>query len=327
MASNKILVTGGAGYIGSVLIGQILDKGLSVRTIDNLSFGGRGLKPFYKNQLFEFIKGNICNKSDMSDAINGLDTVIHLAAIVGDPACKKYPELAQKVNKDGSEMLYKTALDNGVKRFVFISTCSNYGKMADPNGFVDEDSELNPVSHYAELKVGFEKFLLDNKNDDIAPVILRFSTAYGLSPRPRFDLTVNEFTKELLLNRKLDIYGEQFWRPYCHTSDLAKAILISVDADKSKVANQAFNVGNNQENYRKKDVIELILNKLPQMKKNISYVKKDEDPRNYRVNFDKINSMLGFETKNTVSDGIDEIIDAINKKIIDNPDDIVFRNL
>lgn len=324
---NRILITGGAGYIGSVLIGQILKKCISVRTIDNLMFGDRGLKPYYENQLFEFVNGDICDISDISNALKDIDVVIHMAAIVGDPACQKYPELAKKVNKIGSELLYQSAFDYGVKRFVFVSTCSNYGKMANHDGFVDETCELNPVSLYAELKVGFEQFLLENRHDDICPVILRFSTAYGLSPRPRFDLTVNEFTKELKLGRKLDIYGEQFWRPYCHTTDLARSILMAVEADKSKIAYQAFNVGNNDENYKKKDIVELILSQLPQMKNNIRYVKKDEDPRDYRVNFDKIKSNLSYETSLTVSEGINEIIEALNNNLFENPDDSAFKNI
>jgi len=325
--SNKILITGGAGYIGSVLVGQILNMGISVRIIDNLMFGDRGVKPYYENRLFELLNGDICNSSDVNNALKDIDTVIHLAAIVGDPACRKYPEMAKKVNKIGSELLYQSAFNHGVKRFVFVSTCSNYGKMAVPDGFVDETCDLNPISLYAELKVDFEQFLLANKHDDISPVILRFSTAYGLSPRPRFDLTVNEFTKELLLGRKLDIYGEQFWRPYCHTTDLAKSIISAVEADKSKVAYQAFNVGNIKENYRKKDIVDLILNKLPQMKNNIRYVKKEEDPRDYRVNFDKIKSVLDYDTSITVSEGIDEIINAINNKVIENPDDPSLKNI
>lgn len=327
MVTNKILVTGGAGYIGSVLIKKLLENGNTVRVIDNLSFGDRGIKPFLNKPSFDFIKGDICNNSDLANTLQDIDTVVHLAAIVGDPACQKYPELATKVNKNGSELLYQMAIDNDVKKFIFVSTCSNYGKMPEPDGFVDENSKLNPVSHYADLKVGFEQYLFENKNDSITPVILRFSTAYGLSFRPRFDLTVNEFTKELYLNRKLDIYGEQFWRPYCHTTDLANAIILAVEADNSKVAYNAFNVGSNNENYRKKEIVELILRKIPKAEKNITYVKKDEDPRDYRVNFDKIKSTLGFHASMTVTDGIDEIINAIDNKIIENPDDSLLKNI
>ncbi len=327
MRFQKILITGGAGYIGSVLIGKLLNKGYKVKAIDNLSFGNQSLSAYMKNSNFQFIHGDITKMKDCQKAVESVDVVIHLAAIVGDPACKKYPKLAAAVNKDGANNILDASLHTQVQRFVFASTCSNYGKMPDPTGFVDESTELNPVSLYAELKVKFEQKLLNLSSTDITPVCLRFATAYGLSPRIRFDLTVNEFTKELALGRKLEIYGEQFWRPYCHTSDIAQACILAVEAEKSVVSHKAFNVGNTNENYQKKTIIEMIIKKLPQAADKIHYISKDEDPRDYRVNFDRIKNSLAFKNRKTVADGINEYIELINSGTIKEPDNSIYKNI
>lgn len=324
---RKILITGGAGYIGSVLTGLLLRSGFKVRVIDNLSFGGESILGFLPHPDFEFNHGDICNSDDVDKALDGITGVVHLAAIVGDPACKKNPELATKINKTASESLYEKAIDVGVKRFVFVSTCSNYGKMENTDSYVDEESPLNPISHYAELKVGFEKYLMATKSDSLTPICLRFATAYGLSPRPRFDLTVNEFCRDLFLGRGLEVYGEQFWRPYCHTSDLANACRLALTAPDEKAAYRTYNVGNTKENYTKKDIVDLILKKLPHRKDTIKYVAKDEDPRDYRVNCDRIKDALKFTPVFTVKDGIEEIINAMMSRIIALPDNKAYRNL
>jgi len=325
--SIQILVTGGAGYIGSMLVGLALRQGHHVKVIDNLSFGGLSLLSYWPHENFEFIHGDIRNSGDLAIALEGVQAVIHLAAIVGDPACAKEPQLATEINKTASEMLCSMAIEKGVERFVFASTCSNYGRMQNVNEFVDENSELKPVSHYAELKVGFENYLLNSKTNGFSPVCLRFATAYGLSPRPRFDLTLNEFTRELFLKRQLDVYGENFWRPYCHVSDLAAASLLAATADQNLVNCKAFNVGSTDENYQKKSLVELILKHLPDRKELIEFVHRDEDPRDYRVRFDLIKDKLKFVPSKTVSDGITEIAYALASGLIKNADDKQYRNL
>ncbi|NTV25383.1 MAG: SDR family oxidoreductase, partial [Chlorobiaceae bacterium] len=209
---EQVLVSGGAGYIGSVLVRLLLEKGYRVRVLDNLMFGGVPIIDLLNDEDFEFMKGDVRNPDDVRRAMQGMDHVVHLAAIVGDPACAKQPDLAREVNLDGSRRMYDMANELGLKRFVFASTCSNYGKMSDPESYVDEESVLAPVSLYAETKVAVEQYLLSQpKTNPCKPTSLRFSTVYGLSPRPRFDLTVNEFTKELALGRELVVFGEQFW--------------------------------------------------------------------------------------------------------------------
>jgi len=214
----------------------------------------------------------------------------------------------------------------GVKRFIFSSTCSNYGRMANPDIMVDEMSELAPVSLYAETKVGVEKFLLSQpKSNTCKPTVLRFSTVYGLSLRPRFDLSVNEFTKELALGRELVIFGEQFWRPYCHVVDLARSVLIALEAPMEKVAFNVYNVGDSSENYQKKMIVEEIKKFIPDSK--IKYIQKNEDPRDYRVSFEKIKNELGFSITQRVPDGISQILKVIKQRILLNPDNAEFKNV
>lgn len=322
---EQVLVSGGAGYIGSVLVRLLLEKGYRVRVLDNLMFGGVPIIDLLNNEDFEFMKGDVRNPDDVRRAMQGMDHVVHLAAIVGDPACAKQPELAREVNLDGSRRMYDMANELGLKRFVFASTCSNYGKMSDPESYVDEESVLAPVSLYAETKVAVEQYLLSQpKTNPCKPTSLRFSTVYGLSPRPRFDLTVNEFTKELALGRELVVFGEQFWRPYCHVVDLCRSVLAVLDAEEEKVAFDVFNVGDTSENYQKQMIVDEILKQLPGSA--IRYVSKNEDPRDYRVTFEKIRERLGFKISKTVPDGIRQIIQVVQDGFIPNPDANEFRN-
>lgn len=323
---KHVLVTGGAGYIGSVLTRILLLKGYKVTVLDTLSFGGEPIIDLLNEEGFEFVKGDVRNETDIRRALSGVEYIAHLAAIVGDPACAQQPELARSINLEGSKNLYEIANELGVKRFIFASTCSNYGKMEDANSFVHEESALAPVSLYAETKVAVEKFLLQQpKTNKCKPTCLRFSTVYGLSQRPRFDLTVNEFTKELVLGRELVVFGEQFWRPYCHVVDLCRSVIAVIEAEEAKVAFDVFNVGDTNENYQKQMIVDEIKKQLPDAK--VKYISKNEDPRDYRVSFEKINKQLGFTITKTVPDGIRQTIQAIEDGFILNPDDPKYRNV
>ena len=322
----KVLVTGGAGYIGSVLVRQLLDKGFRVRVIDSLKFGGDALYDVMLNPNFEFMMGDIRNVEDVREALTGIDAVAHLAAIVGDPACKKYSEEARETNWEGSVLLFNEAEKAGCKRFVFASTCSNYGKMPDPDSFVTESSELNPISLYAELKVKFEKFLLEEKkNSPMCCTSLRFSTVYGFSPRIRFDLTVNEFTRNAAIKGEQEIWGAQFWRPYCHVDDLARAVILVLESPVEKVKANVFNVGSTEENYNKGMIIEEVCNVVPDVQ--VNYVESAEDPRDYRVNFDKIKNELGYTITKKVPDGVKEIYKLIKTGIVTDSFAQKFRNI
>ena len=322
----KVLVTGGAGYIGSVLVRQLLNKGYSVRAFDSLKFGGDALIDVMLNPDFEFMLGDVRNADDVKKALEGIDGIAHLAAIVGDPACKKYSDEANETNWAASVALFEAAEKAGVKRFVFASTCSNYGKMSDPNSFVTETSELNPVSLYAELKVKFEKYLLEQKKDSkICSTALRFSTVYGFSPRIRFDLTVNEFTRNATIYGEQEIWGAQFWRPYCHVDDLARAVVLVLESPEEKVRANVFNVGTTEENYNKGMIIEEVCKVVPNVK--VNYVDMNEDPRDYRVNFDKIKNELGYTITKKVPEGVKEIYTLLKTGIVTDSFAQKFRNI
>ncbi len=326
---KNILVTGGAGYVGSGLLKELLSNGYNVTCIDNLIFGGESLLNIIHNKNFTFINCDINNIKKLDEIFTNkhFDSVIHLAAIVGDPACKLYSNLAIKTNWESSKWLIQKSKSTGVAKFIFASTCSNYGKMDDPEAYLDENSKLAPVSLYAELKVKFEKYMLNEieKNNNFSPTSLRFSTVYGLSPRMRFDLTVNEFTKDLALGKELVVFGEQFWRPYCHVKDFSNAFITVLNSPKEKVAYNVFNVGDTKENYTKQMIVNEIIKLLPNSK--IKYVAKNEDPRDYRVNCDKIKKELGFKITMTVPDGIGEIKRVIQEKLIKDPENQKYYNI
>lgn len=323
---KKVLVTGGAGYIGSVLVRLLLGKGYQVRVIDSLKFGGDALNEVIQHPNFEFIKGDIRNEKDVEKAVEGIDYVAHLAAIVGDPACSKYADEAEEVNNIGSVLLFEKAEKAGVERFVFASTCSNYGKMADADSFVTETSELRPISLYAKLKVGFENYILNERKDSkMASTALRFSTVYGHSARIRFDLTVNEFARNACLTGEQEIWGPQFWRPYCHVEDLARSVELVMASPIEKVRSDVFNAGDTNENYSKRMLMEEIQKQIPTAK--VVYVEKTDDPRDYRVNFDKIKSVLGFTITKKVPDGIREIKKIIESGLIEDSYSQKYRNI
>jgi nucleoside-diphosphate-sugar epimerase len=309
----KILVTGAAGYIGSTVIKFLLDEDFEVIGIDNLMHGGDSIIQYFNNEKFTFFNGDISNLEDVKQVLSeDIHAVIHLAAIVGDPACSNDPELATKTIWNGSKLLLDYAEKMKVNRFIFASTCSNYGKMS-KDTVLDEEGELKPVSLYAKLKVQVEAYIKQQNFEHLKPTVLRFSTVYGTSSRMRFDLTVNHFTKDAFTDGKLLVFGEQFWRPYCHVTDICRALILVIKSPIEKVED-TFNVGNSSENYTKKMISEIIQKIMPETK--IEYVKKDEDPRDYKVNFDKIKNVLGFNTTKTVEDGVYEVYNLLKNNII-----------
>src|SRR5208283_2198543 len=313
----NLLVTGGAGYVGSTLVPLLLADGNRVRVLDLLLHGGESLLGVWSHPNFEFVRGDICDRAQVQSAVAGVAAVVHLAAMVGDPACSRQPDLARAVNLEGSLALIEESQRAGASRFLFASTCSNYGKMKDANEYVDEESELRPVSLYAETKVAVEKALLESSyNGKWCPTPMRFATIFGVSPRMRFDLTVNEFTMELLTKKHLKVYGEQFWRPYVHVRDAARAIRLVLSAPAEKVAGTVFNVGATDQNFQKQQLVEMICPYAPDAV--VQYVHKAEDPRDYRVSFARIVDRLGFRITRTVAEGIGEVAHLVRSKIIVN---------
>jgi nucleoside-diphosphate-sugar epimerase len=320
----KVLITGGAGYLGSTLGPSLLDAGHDVRVLDALLHGGRALLGVWSHPRFEFHRGDVRDPDALRKAVEGVDAVVHLAAIVGDPACARQPDLAREVNRDASLALLDLAEGAGVSRFVFASTCSNYGKMADPNAHVDETAELRPVSLYAETKVEVERALLEGPRRRMACTALRFATIFGVSPRMRFDLTVNEFTLKMLVDRELAVFGEQFWRPYVHVRDAARAIVAVLTAPAATVDRTVFNVGATSQNHTKKQLVEMIAREAPDAE--VRYVQKNEDPRDYRVSFDRIEKVLGYRTTRDVATGIQEVAHLVRSQIIEDFDAPAYKN-
>ena len=319
------LVTGGAGYVGMGVVDELLSRGRRVRVLEALTFGQDDIAAELEGRGVELIRGDVRDADARRAALDGAEEVVHLAAIVGDPACARDPELAHAVNVEGSTAMVADAVAAGVRRFVFASTCSNYGRMADPTVPIDEEGELAPVSLYAEQKVAIEKMLLEGSHGDLRPTCVRLATVYGVAPRMRFDLTVNEFTRDLWADRELEVFGEQFWRPYVHVREAGRAIGMVLDASPDLVAGDVFNVGRSDENYRKLDLVEAITERLGRGK--VSYVQRSEDPRDYKVAFEKIDRVLGFRPERTVPDGIDEIAAALDAGTWKDPWDVRYRNI
>ncbi len=299
MNHTKILITGGAGYIGSVLTPLLLEQGFKVTVYDSLLYGGSSLLHFISDKKFTFIKGDIHDKESLSQAINKNDTIIHLAAIVGLPACNKDQKLAHSTNVKGTENVVNSLSPNQI--LIHASTVSNYG--AFPGSACDENSSLNPISCYGKTKTEAERIVLDFQNS----VCLRFATAFGVSPRIRLDLLINDFVYQAYVNKFLILFEKTYKRTFAHVQDIASSILFAIQ-NHEKMKNSIFNVGDNSNNYSKEEIALKIKDRL-EYYLHFADIDGDEDKRNYSVSYEKINS-LGFKTNKTVDEGIDELIKA-----------------
>src|SRR5256714_11062520 len=319
------LVTGGAGYVGSIVVDELLERGHRVRVLDSLLHGPvPSLLRMWGREDFDFVHGDVRDADARRAALRDVGAVVHLAAIVGDPACAREPDEARSVNQDGTHVLLDDATEAGVGRLVFASTCSNYGKMADNSVHATEDFELRPVSLYAETKVAAELEVLSRSYNGLKTSCLRFATVYGASPRMRFDLTVNEFARDVCLDRELVVFGEQFWRPYVHVRDAARAVVLALESPADVISGEVFSVGMTAENYRKLDLVDLLRERIPTMQ--VEFVHREEDPRDYKVSFDKVRDRLGFKARRSVLDGIDEVLALLRSGMLDDPDAPVYRN-
>ena len=320
----RIAVTGGAGYIGALAVRELRAGGHDVRALDVLLHGQDDVAELVEQEGAELIRADVRDAEARGRLLEDVDAVVHLAAIVGDPACAVDPERSNEVNVGASRALVGDARAAGVERFLFASTCSNYGRMTDPTVPIDENGELAPVSLYAEQKVAVERELLEGANG-LAATCLRFATVYGAAPRMRFDLTVNEFSRDLWAGRALEVFGEQFWRPYVHVADAARAVRTVLEAPRERVAGEVFNIGHSNENYRKLDLVELITAHLGRGE--VKYVQRSEDPRDYKVSFEKVRGQLGFQPELRVPDGIEEITQALDEDRFGDPFDGRYSNL
>ena len=330
MTDRHILITGGAGYIGSLLTSELLRLNYRVTVLDSLLFGGESLVPFLHHPNFHFVKSDVTEPRAIKDAVRDEwqkpDSIIHLAAIVGFPACQAVGrQVAWKYNVEATKMVYEQAADLGVERFVFASTYSNYGLSPDGKP-VTEGSPLNPQSIYAETKIASEEFLLSQKDTSCAPLLFRFATLYGISPRTRFDLIVNQFVLEAFTKRELIIYQRGYSRSFVHIRDVARGVIMGLEAEKPKIQGQVFNLGTENGNYSKDDIVRLVLKRMPQTIVEYKDLTFGGDMRDITVSFAKIKKVLGFDTTLDVDDGIRELLFALKTGIIQNPTDAHYRN-
>ena len=316
---NKILLVGGSGYIGTVVTDHLLSNGYQVRSLDTFLYrNNHCVLPYLGRDGYESMYGDLSSKDTLDQALAGVDSVLLLAGLVGDPITKKYPEASRLINELGVLQVINQIHGKGIERLIFVSTCSNYGLIADDQ-LADENFPLKPLSLYAKAKVAAEQHILSLKGKvDYSPTVLRFATAFGLSPRMRFDLTVSEFTREMATGKELLVFDAHTWRPYCHVRDFARLIQKVLEAPNELVANQVFNAGGDVNNFTKKMIVDEILNHVPGA--NVRYQEHGTDPRNYRVNFKKVRQVLDFEPAYTVRDGVVELLQAIENHVFDEVD-------
>ncbi len=330
MTDRHVLITGGAGYIGSILTSELLRANYRVSVLDSLLFGGESIVPFLHHPNFHFVKADVTEPRTVRDALKRdwqkPNAVVHLAAIVGFPACQSVgKQVAWRYNVDAVKMVFEQAADLGVERFVFASTYSNYGLSEDDKP-VTEESPLNPQSLYAETKIASEEFLLSQKDSVCAPLLFRFATLYGISPRTRFDLIVNQFVLDAFTKRSLIIYQRGYSRSFVHIRDVVRGVIMGLEAEKEKVRGQVFNLGTENGNYSKDDIVQLVLKRMPETVVEYKDMSFGGDMRDITVSFEKIKRVLGFDTTLDVDDGVREVLFALKTGLIKNPTDDRYRN-
>ena len=321
MDNKKILITGGAGYVGCIVVKKLLAKGYKVKVLDSmLDYNGK--KTLEENKNLEVVNGDIRHLEDLYIAIHDVYAVLHLAGIVGDPACNVDFTATITVNHEATKSLVEICKRFNVKRLIFASSCSVYGASKDI--ILNEGSFLNPISSYAKTQIDSEQIILDSIGSDIVPTMLRFGTVYGMSDRMRFDLVVNILTAKAVMEGSMTVFHGETWRPMIHVDDAANSYITVLEAPDELVNREIFNVGSNSQNYQMIELGRLVEQAIPGSQ--LEQVSINEDERNYRVSFDKISNLLGYKTEKTVLDGIKEIADSLrNGKIKNYKDDIYYN--
>jgi len=329
-ADRHVLITGGAGYIGSLLTSELLRADFRVTVMDNLLFGGESLLGFLHHPNFHFAKIDVTEARAVKDGIKGdwpkPEAVVHLAAIVGFPACQAVGrQVAWRYNVEATQRVFEQASDLGSERFVFASTYSNYG-LSQNGRPVTEESPLTPQSLYAETKIAAEQYLLAQKDAAVAPLLFRFATLYGISPRTRFDLIVNQFVLEAFTRRELIIYQRGYSRSFVHVRDAVHGIMLGLDAPKEKIRAQVYNLGAERGNYTKDEIVSFVLKRIPETVVEYKDLTFGGDMRDISVSFEKIKSQLGFSTALGVDDGVREVLHALKTGLIRDPLNEHYRN-
>jgi nucleoside-diphosphate-sugar epimerase len=292
-----------------------LQNNYKIKILDNFTYSKNFIEnTFLLNNKLEFIHRNMNVINSIDNIFKNIDSVVLLAGLVGDPITKKHPELAIKINRDYCKLVIDASIKNKIKRLIFISTCSNYG-LINNQDTAGEDYKLNPISLYAKCKVEIEEYI-QSKNEKICITILRFATAFGESPRMRYDLTINEFIYELIHTKKLLVYDPDTWRPYCHVKDFARLIEQVLRSERNLIEGEIFNVGSDVNNFTKRQIVNMIIRFIKNCE--IVYKEQGSDPRNYRVSFKKIKQQLDFQAKYNVEDYMAKLINIISEQKISN---------
>lgn len=305
-AVAKVLLVGGGGYIGSALIPKLVEKGIKVRVLDRMMYGISPIEAFLKDGQVELLREDFRQIDHVVRAVQGMDAVVHLGALVGDPACDLDEELTIEINLMATRMVAEVAKGSGVSRFVFASTCSVYGASDE---LLDENSKLNPVSLYARTKIACERLLFRMSSESFGATCLRFGTIYGFSGRTRFDLVINLLTAKACREKKITLFGGDQWRPFLHVDDAALSVVKTLEAPLDAVRDQIFNVGSNAQNYTLEQAGRIIAEQVEGAE--VVEMGTSEDRRNYRVDFSKIQRVLGFEPKWTLAEGVAQVKEAL----------------
>jgi nucleoside-diphosphate-sugar epimerase len=319
---EHVLVVGGAGYVGGCLIPKLLDRGYRVTVFDALVYGDEAIERFYDHPEFDVVKGDLRDLESVVRALRHADAVVHLGALVGDPACALDEKITLEINLDATRTLALAARGMQLRRMVFASTCSVYGAS---EAVLDEDSLLDPVSVYARSKMESERLLLDLADEAFAPVVLRFGTFYGLSPRPRFDLVVNMLTAKAVVEGEITVFGGRQWRPFLHVEDGADVLIACLEASADTVSGQVFNIGSDEQNYTLGQIADQIAALVPGAA--VVNLPAAEVEANYRVSFAKMRDRLGFQPRHSLADGIREIKRAIEYGVVSDYHDDRYSNL
>jgi len=320
---TSVLVIGGAGYVGTCLVSQLLQKGYRVRILDLLLFGTNPLDQIIEHPKCELFVGDFRNAQTLIQATRDMDAIVHLGGIVGDPACSLDDDLTIDVNLTATTLLVETCKLMNISRLVFASSCSVYGQGEE--SCLTEESAVNPISLYARTKIAAEWVLLEQSSEHFLPTVLRFGTLFGLSARPRFDLVVNLLTAKAITDKRIQIFGGSQWRPFVHVKDASKAIVAVLEAPLSKVGSQIFNVGSNEMNCQIRAVGEMVASVVEDTELEIDNVK--EDDRNYIVSFDKLEKILNIKLNTTILAGIEEIKLAFLQGRLKNADCAEYSNV
>ena len=301
--NNKILVTGGAGYIGSILVPVLLNQGYKVTVLDSLIFNQPLLLDCCADPNFDFVQGDICDHDLVNSILSKSDIIIPLAAIVGAPACKRNPSLTRLVNYDAHINIVNNV--SAGQKVLFPTTNSGYG-IGEKDSYCTEKTPLRPISEYGKTKVEIEKALLDMGS----AITFRLATVFGMSPRMRMDLLVNDFVYKAVKERSLVLFEEHFRRNYIHVRDVAKAFLFGIE-NYDKMKGEPYNVGLSSANITKRELAEKIKEYVPGLYIHSAEIGEDPDKRDYIVSNDKIES-LGWHPDHTLDDGIPELIKGYN---------------